>query len=190
MIKQILCILSLSLLLICTDANAANNQRVKLETNMGNIVIVLNSQKAPISVANFINYVNDGFYDNLIFHRVIPNFMIQGGGFTTSMQQKVGKSPIQNEANNGLKNNKYTVAMARTNAPHSASSQFFINTKDNDFLNYSSATTSGWGYAVFGEVVEGRDVVDAISEVATGSYGPHGDVPTQPIVIIKASIIK
>ncbi len=190
MIKQIICVLSLCLTLVATQANAANNTKVKLETNMGDIVIALNSQKAPISVSNFLSYVNDGYFDNLIFHRVIPNFMIQGGGFTASMQQKVGRAPIKNEADNGLTNKKYTIAMARTNDPHSASSQFFINTKDNDFLNYTAPTASGWGYAVFGEVISGKEVVDAISAVETGSYGPHGDVPTKPVIITKASIIK
>ncbi len=163
---------------------------IKFETTMGDIVIKLNEEKAPITCANFIEYVKDGYYDTLIFHRVIPNFMIQGGGFNAEMEQRVGRNPIQNEADNGLTNNKYTVAMARTPDPHSASSQFFINTKDNDFLNFTSPTPSGWGYAVFGEVVEGQEVVDAISGVDTGSYGGHGDVPLEAIVITKASIVE
>ncbi len=162
---------------------------VKFETTMGDIVIKLNEEKAPITCANFIEYVKDGFYDTLIFHRVIPNFMVQGGGFNAEMEQRVGRQPIQNEADNGLTNDKYTVAMARTPDPHSASSQFFINTKNNDFLNFSAPTPSGWGYCVFGEVVEGQDIVDAISAVETGFSGHHGDVPVEAIVINKASIV-
>ncbi len=163
---------------------------IKLETSMGDIVIALNEEKAPITTANILAYVNDGFYDGLIFHRVINNFMIQGGGFDEEMEQKSGRKPIQNEADNGLLNNKYTLAMARTNDPHSASSQFFINTKDNDFLNFSSPTSRGWGYAVFGEVVEGKEVVDEIEKVATGHKGHHSDVPVENIVIIKASVVE
>ncbi len=163
---------------------------IKFETNMGEFVLSLNEEKAPITTANFIQYVKDGFYDGLIFHRVIENFMIQGGGFTPDMKQKEGRANIENEADNGLQNHKYTIAMARTPDPHSASSQFFINTKNNAFLNYSSPTQQGWGYAVFGEVIEGKEVIDAIEKVATTSKGFHGDVPVEDVVIIKASIME
>ncbi len=157
-----------------------------LETNMGNIHINVDADKAPISAQNFIDYVNDGFYDGTIFHRVIKNFMIQGGGFTEDMSQKSTKAEIENEANNGLKNAKYTLAMARTMAPHSASSQFFINTADNGFLDYPGQ--DGWGYCVFGEVTEGQDVVDKIGLVATGNQGGHADVPNDAVTITKAYI--
>ncbi len=168
---------------------APTGTQVKLETNMGDIVIALDEEKAPITTANFISYVNDGFYDGLIFHRVINAFMIQGGGFTPDMSQKATKGTIKNEANNGLKNKEYTIAMARTNDPHSASSQFFINSKDNAFLDYTRSSGSGWGYAVFGEVIEGQEVVDAIEKVKTTKKGFYSDVPAAPIVIIKASVI-
>ncbi len=164
--------------------------KVKLETSMGDIVLSLNEEKAPITTANFITYVKDGFFDGLIFHRVIPNFMIQGGGFTPEMEQKQSRANIENEADNGLKNKKYSVAMARTPDPHSASSQFFINSKDNDFLNFSSPTVSGWGYCVFGEVVEGMEVVDAIEKVETTNKGYHGDVPVESVIINKASLVE
>ncbi len=191
MFKQLFCIFcTLMLVLTSVQADAKGTKKVKLETSMGNIIIALNEEKAPVSTANFLAYVNDGFYDGLIFHRVMNDFMIQGGGFTEQMQQKSGRAPIKNEANNGLRNNRYTLAMARTNDPHSASSQFFINTKDNDFLNFTSPTASGWGYAVFGEVIEGKEVVDKIEKVRTTSKGPHGDVPVDNVVIIKASVIK
>ena len=157
-----------------------------LETNMGNICIDVDAKKAPISSKNFIDYVNDGFYNGTIFHRVIKNFMIQGGGFTEDMNQKTSKTEIQNEANNGLKNNKYTLAMARTTAPHSASSQFFINTADNPFLNFPAQ--DGWGYCVFGKVIDGQDVVDKINAVATGNAGGHADVPNNAVIINKAYI--
>ncbi|MBW5486742.1 peptidylprolyl isomerase [Streptomyces bambusae] len=160
--------------------------QVKLTTNFGAIVIDLDEEKAPITVANFLSYVRSGHYDGTIFHRVIPGFMNQGGGFTADMNQKPTQAPIQNEASNGLKNNKYTVAMARTNAPHSATSQFFINTADNEFLNFTSETMQGFGYAVFGAVTEGQDVVDSIAAVKTGRVGGHGDVPVEPVVIEKA----
>ncbi len=156
------------------------------ETNMGNIHINVDADKAPISAQNFIDYVNDGFYNNTIFHRVIKNFMIQGGGFNEDMSQKSTKAEIENEANNGLKNAKYTLAMARTNAPHSASSQFFINTSDNSFLDYPAQ--DGWGYCVFGEVVEGQDVVDKIGAVATGNQDGHADVPNDAVIITKAYV--
>ena len=162
---------------------------IKFTTNMGDIVIELNSEKAPITSANFEEYVKEGFFDGLIFHRVIDNFMVQGGGFDTEMNQKEGRDPITNEADNGLTNDKYTIAMARTQDPHSASSQFFINTKDNGFLNHSAPTMSGWGYAVFGKVVEGFDVVDAMGKVKTGFNGGHGDVPVEAIIVTKAEMI-
>ncbi|MFC5144936.1 peptidylprolyl isomerase [Streptomyces aureoversilis] len=160
--------------------------KVRLSTNHGDIVLELNSEKAPKTVQNFLEYVDAGHYNGTIFHRVISSFMIQGGGFTPDMQQKPANAPIENEANNGLQNNRGTVAMARTNDPHSASAQFFINTVDNDFLNHSSPTPQGWGYAVFGKVVEGADVVDAIRDVRTASKGFHQDVPVEPVVIERA----
>jgi peptidyl-prolyl cis-trans isomerase B (cyclophilin B) len=155
-----------------------------IQTNIGNIKIITNQEKAPISSENFINYVKDGYYDNLIFHRVIKNFMIQAGGFTEDMAQKPTKSTIENEANNGLKNTKYSLAMARTSEPHSASSQFFINTADNSFLDYPGQ--DGYGYCVFGEVTEGFEVVDKINNIATTTKGYHNDVPEQAIIIQKA----
>ena len=161
---------------------------VTLKTSHGDIQIELNAEKAPRSVENFLQYVKDGHYDGVIFHRVISNFMVQGGGFDADMNQKPTRGPVVNEANNGLKNDKYTLAMARTNDPHSASAQFFINTKDNDFLNFKSETPSGWGYAVFGKVVSGTDVVDKIEGVRTGQVGPYGDVPMEPVVIESATI--
>ncbi|MBF6075257.1 peptidylprolyl isomerase [Nocardia beijingensis] len=162
--------------------------KVNLSTNYGSIVLELDDQKAPNTVRNFVDYVNAGHYNGTIFHRVIPGFMIQGGGFEPGLRQKGTKDPIQNEANNGLKNNKYTVAMARTNDPHSATAQFFINVSDNDFLNHSAPTPSGWGYAVFGEVTEGTDVVDKIAGVATSSAGMHQDVPVDDVVIESATV--
>jgi|TARA_B100000953_G_scaffold159950_1_gene132156 peptidyl-prolyl cis-trans isomerase B (cyclophilin B) len=154
------------------------------ETNMGNIHIDVDIDKAPITAQNFIDYANEGFYDGTIFHRVINSFMIQGGGFNEDMIQKSTKAEIENEAKNGLKNNKYTISMARTAAPHSASSQFFINTSDNAFLDYPGQ--DGWGYCVFGEVAEGQEVVDKINAVATGNKSGHADVPNDPVVINKA----
>ena len=161
---------------------------VKLETNHGTITLQLDAEKAPITTQNFLDYVNSGFYSNVIFHRVIPNFMIQGGGFEPGMKQKKTNDPNKNEAANGLKNDKYTIAMARTGDPHSASAQFFINTKNNSFLDYPGQ--DGWGYCVFGKVIEGMDVVDAIGKVTTGSSGFHQDVPKEDVVIIKAEEIK
>ena len=164
--------------------------KVELSTNKGTIVLELDAAKAPASTENFLSYVRDGHYDGTIFHRVIPGFMIQGGGFDAGMQQKSTKAPIQNEADNGLKNDLGTVAMARTNDPNSATAQFFINLKNNDFLNHSSPTPQGWGYAVFGKVVEGMDVVQTIEKVATGSKGMHQDVPVEDVVITKATIVE
>ena len=158
-------------------------EMVTLKTNMGDIQLELDGENAPHTVANFIQYAKEGHYNGVIFHRVIPNFMVQGGGFDADMQEKKTRGPVPNEANNGLKNDKYTLAMARTSDPHSASAQFFINTKDNDFLNFKSETPSGWGYAVFGKVTAGTDVVDAIEKVATGQKGPYGDVPSESVII-------
>lgn len=163
--------------------------RVQLQTNHGNITLELNAEKAPLSVANFLSYVNKGHYDGTIFHRVIDGFMIQGGGMEASMKQKATDAPVENEANNGLKNDKYTVAMARTNVPHSATSQFFINVKNNDFLNFTSPSPQGWGYAVFGKVVEGTDVVDRIKGVKTTRKGHHDDVPETDVLIQKAVVL-
>ncbi|MEM7207092.1 MAG: peptidylprolyl isomerase [Pseudomonadota bacterium] len=166
----------------------AESPRVQLETSMGTLTIELDQEKAPLSVANFLEYVDSGFYDGTVFHRVIDGFMIQGGGFDTNLQRKQTRDPIQNEAANGLKNYRYTIAMARTQAPHSATSQFFINTEDNDFLNHRAPSGNGWGYAVFGKLVGGEDIVDEISTVETGQRGIlPGDVPLQNITIIKAS---
>lgn len=163
---------------------------VILKTSMGDITLELDDKKAPESTKNFLAYVKAGHYDGTIFHRVMDNFMIQGGGFNDKMVQKPTKAPIKNEADNGLKNNKYTIAMARTNDPHSATAQFFINVADNDFLNFSSPTERGWGYAVFGKVTSGTDVVDKIKKVKTGNNGFHQNVPVEPVTIIKASIVK
>ncbi len=161
---------------------------VKLSTNYGDITIELDTEKAPITVANFLQYVESGFYDGLIFHRVIKDFMLQGGGFNAKMKQKDTEAEIKNEADNGLSNDKYTIAMARTSIPDSASSQFFINTNDNDFLNHTSPTASGWGYCVFGKVTEGMDVVDKIEAVETTSAAGHQDVPAEPVIIEKATL--
>lgn len=161
---------------------------VKLHTNLGIITLQLDAEKAPLSVANFLDYVNGGFYSNTVFHRVIPNFMIQGGGFEPGMKQKQVKAAIKNEAANGLKNDIYTIAMARTSDPHSATAQFFINTKNNSFLNYPGQ--DGWGYCVFGVVVEGKDVVDAIGKVKTGNSGFHNDVPKEDVIITKAEVVQ
>lgn len=162
---------------------------IKLTTNKGVITLELDHEKAPVTSANFEQYVKDGFYNGVIFHRVIKGFMIQGGGMEPGMKEKQTREPIQNEAQNGLKNDKYTIAMARTQAPHSASAQFFINTKDNTFLNHTEPSLNGWGYAVFGKVVDGFDVVDAIEGVATKSHGYHDDVPVEDVVIEKAEIV-
>lgn len=161
---------------------------VKLTTNFGDITLELNAEKAPITVANFLQYVESGFYENVIFHRVIDGFMIQGGGFDINMKQKPTQAEIKNEANNGLANDKYTIAMARTSVPDSASSQFFINGADNDFLNHTAPTSSGWGYCVFGKVVAGMDVIDKIIKVKTTSKAGHRDVPVDPVIIEKASV--
>ena len=163
---------------------------IKLETSMGDITVELNKEKAPVTVENFLAYVNNGTYDGTIFHRVINGFMIQGGGMDKDMQSKPTNAPIQNEADNGLDNEPYSLAMARTNDPHSATSQFFINVADNKFLNHKNKTPQGWGYAVFGKVVEGQDVVDKIKAVTTTTVGFYQDVPKEPVVITKASVLE
>ena len=167
-----------------------SNPQVELHiANYGVITLELDADKAPKSVENFLSYVNKGHYNNTIFHRVIPGFMVQGGGFEPGMKQKNSDAPIQNEANNGLKNANYTVAMARTSDPHSATAQFFINTVDNDFLDFKAPSGQGWGYCVFGEVVDGLDVVDKIRAVRTGNKGFHQDVPIEDVIIEKAEIV-
>ena len=171
---------------------SANNSKVfvKLQTNKGNIVLELDKAKAPITVANFLRYVNEGHYDGTIFHRVIDGFMIQGGNFDVNMQKRSTHPSIENEARNGLYNDKYTIAMARTDDPHSASDQFFINTKDNNFLNFKAPRGSEWGYAVFGKVIGGKKVVDKIEKSVTFNKGGYSDVPVKPIIIIKAEEVK
>ncbi len=169
----------------------AENQspRVRMQTNLGDIVVTLNEAKAPKTVVNFLRYVKEGFYDGTVFHRVIDGFMIQGGGYTSDFTQKPTRDPVENEANNELKNDRGTIAMARTNMPHSATSQFFINVVDNDFLNFRAPTMQGWGYTVFGKVVEGMDVVDKIRKIPTGRGGMFPkDVPQEEVRIIKATI--
>ena len=163
--------------------------QVLITTNHGAIKIELDDAKAPKTVANFVQYAKDGHYDNTVFHRVISNFMIQGGGFEPGMKQKSVRDPIDNEAANGLKNDLHTVAMARTNDPHSATAQFFINIKNNDFLNFTSPNGNGWGYCVFGRVVEGTEVVDSIKDVKIGTKGFHQDVPAEDVVILKAEVL-
>jgi peptidyl-prolyl cis-trans isomerase B (cyclophilin B) len=184
--------------LLCMNAGAATTHpsaqkgkhtMVKLETNHGNITIKLEDEKAPETVKNFLEYVNSGFYNGTIFHRVINGFMIQGGGFEPGMQQKPTRAPVKNEADNGLPNNIYTVAMARTSDPHSATAQFFINVANNDFLNYTSPDRQGYGYCVFGEVVEGKETVDAIRRVQTGIRQGFQDVPTEDVVITRAEVV-
>ncbi|MEJ2155470.1 MAG: peptidylprolyl isomerase [Desulfobacteraceae bacterium] len=163
---------------------------VKLETSMGDILLELDEEKAPKTAANFLEYVKSGHYDGTIFHRVIDGFMIQGGGMTPNMDEKPTGSPVENEADNELKNDAYTIAMARTTDPHSATAQFFINVKNNDFLNHTEKTDQGWGYAVFGKVAKGHGVVNKIKGVDTGRFGMHQDVPVEPIKIIKAEIVE
>ena len=174
-----------------SSAHAAQpgDPRVELKTSMGSIVVQLEPSRAPVTVKNFVRYVEEGFYNGTIFHRVIPGFMIQGGGYEQNLREKPTHDPIPLEARGGLPNNRYTIAMARTSYPHSATAQFFINVADNDFLNHTAPTPRGWGYAVFGRVVAGEDVVDAISHVRTATVGYYGDVPTEDIVIEKAEIL-
>ena len=164
--------------------------KVLMKTNKGDITLELNGEKAPLTVANFVQYAEAGHYNGTLFHRVIPGFMVQGGGFEPGMKQKPTQAPVANEANNGLTNEPMTIAMARTNDPHSATSQFFINVANNGFLNFSSETPSGWGYAVFGVVTEGEDVVKAIEQVTTGQVGPYGDVPSDDVVIESVTIME
>lgn len=168
----------------------STSPRVKLQTNQGEMIITLDAEKAPKTVENFLNYVKSGFYNGTVFHRVIDGFMVQGGGFEAGLKQKPTQAPIENEANNGLKNDKYTLAMARTSDPHSATAQFFINVSNNDFLNFTAPTPNGWGYAVFGKVTEGTDVVDKIKGVKTGNSGFHQNVPTEDVIIEKAEVIE
>jgi len=169
-------------------AKAPANPKVVLETSMGRIVVELDAAKAPKTVANFLGYVKSGHYDGTVFHRVIPGFMVQGGGMTADMGEKKTGAPIPNEADNGLKNERGTLAMARTSDPNSATAQFFINTVDNKFLNHSGKTMQGWGYAVFGKVVEGMETVDKIAGVKTGNKGPYQNVPVEPVTIVKATV--
>ncbi len=188
MMKKLVLTLALFASLISTSFAA--NPQVVITTNLGNITVELDAEKAPKTVGNFLQYVQSGFYNGTIFHRVISNFMIQGGGFTPDFQKKQTNPPIMNEANNGLKNLKGTIAMARTNDPHSATAQFFINVKDNDFLDYRSPTPRGWGYAVFGKVVKGMDTVEKIRVAQTGRKGPfRQDVPQTDIVIEKIELV-
>lgn len=191
--KTLSCMVLIMLVVVQSAAaadQAAVNPRVALVTSKGRIVIELFPQKAPASVKNFLAYVDAGFYDGTVFHRVIPKFMIQGGGLTADMTKKPTEKPVSNEADNNLKNTRGSVAMARTGDPHSATSQFFINTADNDFLNYREKTPQGWGYAVFGRVTEGMTVVDAIAGVKTGNSGMFRDVPVEPVVIEKVQRVK
>ena len=171
------------------ETTMSNMPLVELETSMGNITIELNEEKAPKTVENFLNYVNSGHYEGTIFHRIIDGFMIQGGGMDAQMNEKKTNAPVENEADNGLKNDKGTIAMARTQDPHSATSQFFINVKDNDFLNHSGKNMQGWGYTVFGKVTSGMDVIEKMKGVPTGRFGMHADVPTEPVIIKSATII-
>lgn len=178
--------IALQLAFVTTShSQTGENPMLKMTTNFGDIEIEFFSNEAPGTTSNFLRYVDEGFFDSLIFHRVIPNFVIQGGGFESGMQQRATNTPIQNEADNGLKNERGTLSMARTNDPHSATSQFFINLKDNDFLDYKSKDPNGWGYAVFAKVTSGMDVVDAIAQTATGDSGGHSDVPVKEVVIEK-----
>lgn len=179
-----------SAILMTTSNVQAETATVKMETNKGTIVLELDAANAPITVDNFLTYVKEGFYDGTIFHRVISNFMIQGGGFTADMTQKPTHDPIRNEANNGLGNDTGTIAMARTSDPHSATAQFFINVQDNQFLNFSGETMQGWGYAVFGKVTEGMEVVNAIRDVSTTTLGGFQDVPAETVTIEKVSIVE
>jgi len=169
--------------------NMPVNQTVKIQTSLGDIVVEIDAEKAPVSAQNFLDYVNSGFYDGTIFHRVIPDFMAQGGGFDKDFKQKSVKASIKNEADNGLKNTRGTLAMARTPDPDSATAQFFINLKNNAFLDFKSKTSQGWGYAVFGRVLEGMDIVDKMAAQPTGSNGQHQDVPKTPIMITKVTVV-
>lgn len=188
----ILSLVAFTTLFFPSFAKAAETTTTKvlLKTTQGDITVELYPAKAPVTVENFLGYVRDKQYDNTVFHRVIPGFMIQGGGFTPDFKQKPTLTPIKNEADNGLKNGKGTIAMARTSDPNSATAQFFINLVDNDFLDFKAPTSSGWGYTVFGKVVEGMDTVEKIGKVKTGTYSGHRDVPLEPVVILEATEIK
>ncbi len=184
------CLLGFSLLGSMINSAAAEAPQAKIETNMGDIIVLLEPDKAPKTVENFLTYAKDGFYNNTIFHRVISNFMIQCGGFTPDYQRKPTRAPIENEADNGLSNTKGTIAMARTMDPHSATAQFFINVKDNTFLDFTSKSPRGWGYTVFGRVIKGMDTVNRIRSVATGSGGPFPtDVPQEPVIIKSVTLL-
>ncbi len=184
------CLLGFSLLGLMPGTAAAEAPKVTIETNMGDIIVLLNAEKAPKTVENFLAYAKDGFYNDTIFHRVISNFMIQGGGFTTDYQRKPTRAPVENEADNGLSNKKGTLAMARTMDPHSATAQFFINTKDNNFLDFTSKSPRGWGYTVFGSVIKGMDVVNRIRGVATGPGGPFPtDAPKESVIIKSVTLL-
>ena len=188
MLRNIL--LTCALFIFTLNAFASNNPQIRITTNLGEIELLLNQTKAPKTVANFINYINQGFYSGTVFHRVIKDFMIQGGGFTSNLQRKPNNPPIMNEANNGLPNIRGSIAMARTNEPHSATSQFFINTKDNAFLNHSNKTMRGWGYTVFGNVTKGMDIINKINIAKTGAKGIFNqDVPVDTIVIQKIELV-
>ncbi len=184
----LLCILPFASGAAEPTATGDSTVTVRMLTNKGTIVLELDAEKAPVTVANFVEYARAGFYDDTIFHRVIPRFMIQGGGFEPGMVQKTAKDPIKNEADNGLKNDLGTIAMARTSDPDSATAQFFINTKNNSFLNHTAPTPQGWGYTVFGKVVEGLDVVQDIEKVSTGTHGGHQDVPDEDVIIEKVTV--
>jgi cyclophilin family peptidyl-prolyl cis-trans isomerase len=188
---QLLWAAGLTIVLAAATARAeGTNPMVLISTSMGDIKVELNEEKAPVTVKNFLAYVNDKFYDGTIFHRVIPSFMIQGGGMDKDMKEKPTKSPIKNEAGNGLKNDAGTIAMARTGVVDSATAQFFISVKDNAFLNHRDETPAGFGYAVFGKVVDGMDVVRKIEHVATTTKGPHSDVPSDPVIIKSITVVK
>jgi cyclophilin family peptidyl-prolyl cis-trans isomerase len=186
-LRKLLALLALSTL--AAEAALAADPRVELKTNRGAIVIELNQAKAPKTVANFLQYVKDGHYNGTVFHRVIDGFMVQGGGFDKDMKQKPTRGTVENEAANGLKNDYGTIAMARTPDPHSASAQFFINLKNNEFLNFREATPQGYGYTVFGKVVSGMDIIDKIAKVPTGNAGPHQNVPREPVIVESATIL-
>lgn len=188
--SAILCLTAFISLTVAQDQAAPDYPQVSIMTSKGEIVVELKPDKAPVTVKNFLDYVNAGFYDNTIFHRVIKGFMIQGGGLTADLNKKKTRDPIQNESENRLSNRKYSIAMARTNEPHSATAQFFINTVSNDKLDFKNKSAAGWGYCVFGRVIKGTEVVDAIESVATSSNGMMGDVPVETITITKAKVIK
>jgi peptidyl-prolyl cis-trans isomerase B (cyclophilin B) len=187
--SMLLANMPVSPILSTSQLGTISMSQVKFTTNVGNFTLELNAEKAPKTVANFLQYVKAGHYDNTIFHRVINNFMVQGGGFDANMNQKAAAATVENEADNGLKNDLYTVAMARTSDPHSASAQFFVNVKNNGFLNFSARTNQGWGYAVFGKVIDGTDVIDKMTTVPTGNRAGHSDVPREAIIIESVEVL-